>query len=689
MSRRPTRRFADTGSIPFVGSLHPKSRPSPLLSLGLVVGALLIIGYVYHGSGGRSAADAFSRLEGGTSCTAELHRALPVLKKAYGDNMRKVLHVGPDACSVVSKLLKEEDTEAWGIEPYDLDETDSNCKALVHKGIVRVADIKFPLPYRSKSFSLVVVSDAADYLSPRYLNKTLPELARVAADGLVILSGYPGQQKVKGAELSKFGRPAKLRSSSWWIRFFIQTSLEENEPVTKKFEQAAAKRPLKFLVIALIYKRLTCMRVEHSPIVEQPTNSEFDVRVSQNSLNLNIDSSRMAMEQQFDDLMIVDLRSLNSIVNNNDDVQGELDSDEPSQYESSDDDQSSGDDDDDNNDENVNGESTFVGVYTDNHSSIAIPYLDHTKESLEELSAGFVGDSLNRNMFVSLFCTLKRVSGDVKKWRPAGADRGFTFLKYNLTISYHRTNLLARYVYNCAFVDVMADNGLLTNVNFQVFKWSANANGGVLESLGYKEGYRVDVDVPEGTWADAPSFHDILIFNTGHWWWAPSKFDPVKSPMLFFEKGNPVVPPVSPDSGLDMVLKHMISYLNKRIRPRTTVFMRTQSPRHFEGGDWDQGGSCQRSQPLSSQEVEELFSLKNNGTNVEVRLVNQHLYRAFQGTRFHVLDVSHVSEFRADAHPSTAGGKKHDDCMHWCLPGLTDIWNDLFVAYLRNIEDRT
>lgn len=60
-------------------------------------------------------------------------------------------------------------------------------------------------------------------------------------------------------------------------------------------------------------------------------------------------------------------------------------------------------------------------------------------------SAGFVGDSLNRNMFVSLFCTLKRVSSEVKKWRPAGADRGFTFLRYNLTIAYHRTNLLARY----------------------------------------------------------------------------------------------------------------------------------------------------------------------------------------------------------------------------------------------------
>jgi len=33
------------------------------------------------------------------------------------------------------------------------------------------------------------VSDALDYLSPKYLNKTLPELVRVSADGVVIFSG--------------------------------------------------------------------------------------------------------------------------------------------------------------------------------------------------------------------------------------------------------------------------------------------------------------------------------------------------------------------------------------------------------------------------------------------------------------------------------------------------------------------
>ncbi|KAL0325292.1 UNVERIFIED_CONTAM: putative pectin methylesterase CGR2, partial [Sesamum radiatum] len=102
--------------------------------------------------------------------------------------MHRVLHVGPDTCSVISKLLREEETEAWGLEPYDIEDVDDTCKRLVRRGIVRVADIKFPLPYRAKSFPLVIISDALDYLSPKYLNRTIPELARISSDGLVIFT---------------------------------------------------------------------------------------------------------------------------------------------------------------------------------------------------------------------------------------------------------------------------------------------------------------------------------------------------------------------------------------------------------------------------------------------------------------------------------------------------------------------
>ncbi|XP_074564814.1 putative pectin methylesterase CGR2 [Curcuma longa] len=242
----PSRRVADSGSIPLVSSLHQKSRTSSLLPIGLVaVAAFLLIGYSLRGSGGFPGVNEAMSNGQGLSCSAEIIRAIPILKKAYGDSLRKVLHVGVDSCAVVSNLLKEKDTEAWGVEPFDLEDADSSCKSLVRKGFVRTADIKFPLPYRPKSFSLVVVSDSLDYLSLKYLNKTLPDIARVSSDGLVIFAGFPGQQRAKVSESAKFGKLAKLRSSSWWVRYFIQTGLEENEMAIKKFEQASSESSYK------------------------------------------------------------------------------------------------------------------------------------------------------------------------------------------------------------------------------------------------------------------------------------------------------------------------------------------------------------------------------------------------------------------------------------------------------------
>jgi len=51
MSRRPgnpARRLADGGSLPFAGSMHAKSRSSPLLSIGLVVVVIFIALCNFH-----------------------------------------------------------------------------------------------------------------------------------------------------------------------------------------------------------------------------------------------------------------------------------------------------------------------------------------------------------------------------------------------------------------------------------------------------------------------------------------------------------------------------------------------------------------------------------------------------------------------------------------------------------------
>ncbi|KAM7501788.1 hypothetical protein LguiB_000692 [Lonicera macranthoides] len=56
------------------------------------------------------------------------------------------------------------------------------------------------------------------------------------------------------------------------------------------------------------------------------------------------------------------------------------------------------------------------------------------------------------------------------------------------------------------------------------------------------------------------------------------------------------------------------------------------------------------------------------------------------------LDITMLSALRKDAHPSIYGSNwtpaqkanpdHYADCSHWCLPGLPDIWNQLFYAAL-------
>ncbi|KAL8492184.1 hypothetical protein ACS0TY_023714 [Phlomoides rotata] len=240
-SINPSRRIPESGAAPFLSTA--RSRAPSYRSIALIIlGALFVIGFFYRRQGTFGNPTALNRVEGDFSCTFEVEHAIPILKKAYGDSMHKVLHVGPDTCSIVSRLKREKEIEAFGIEPYDIEDADLSCKRLVRRGLVRVADIKFPLPYRAKSFSLVIVSDSLDYLSPKYLNKTLPELARVSSNGLVIFTGYPRHKKARAVDKAKYGRPAKLRSTTWWVRLFVQMSLEENEIPAKKFEHATEKR---------------------------------------------------------------------------------------------------------------------------------------------------------------------------------------------------------------------------------------------------------------------------------------------------------------------------------------------------------------------------------------------------------------------------------------------------------------
>lgn len=61
-----------------------------------------------------------------------------------------------------------------------------------------------------------------------------------------------------------------------------------------------------------------------------------------------------------------------------------------------------------------------------------------------------------------------------------------------------------------------------------------------------------------------------------------------------------------------------------------------------------------------------------------------------------VINITQMSEHRVDAHSSVytetqgkllteeqkADPLRYADCIHWCLPGVPDTWNQAFLAYL-------
>ncbi|OMO56086.1 PC-Esterase [Corchorus olitorius] len=107
--------------------------------------------------------------------------------------------------------------------------------------------------------------------------------------------------------------------------------------------------------------------------------------------------------------------------------------------------------------------------------------------------------------------------------------------------------------------------------------------------------------------------------------------------------------------------------------PRLKAFFRSNSPSHFRGGEWNTGGSCNNTIPLTQgSEV-----LQDESSDKDV-------VSAVKGTKVKILDITAISELRDEAHISISHSDFNgiNDCLHWCLPGVPDTWNELLIAQI-------
>ncbi|KAI3830738.1 hypothetical protein MKX03_017319 [Papaver bracteatum] len=104
------------------------------------------------------------------------------------------------------------------------------------------------------------------------------------------------------------------------------------------------------------------------------------------------------------------------------------------------------------------------------------------------------------------------------------------------------------------------------------------------------------------------------------------------------------------------------------------------------GGRWNTGGKCNL----------ETMPINNNKTYTDTSAskvkILENTFRKMK-TPVIYLNISKLSYYRADGHPSLyqkyfkttqerIAATPFQDCIHWCLPGVPDTWNELLYASL-------
>ncbi|KAF3448042.1 hypothetical protein FNV43_RR08750 [Rhamnella rubrinervis] len=266
----------------------------------------------------------------------------------------------------------------------------------------------------------------------------------------------------------------------------------------------------------------------------------------------------------------------------------------------------------------------------------------------------FVGDSLNRGQWISMVCLLQSViPADKRSMSPNAHLTIFKAEEYNATVEFLWAPLL---------VESNSDDPVNHRLDDRIIRPDS-----ILKHA--------------SQWEHA----DILVFNTYLWW----RQGPVK--LLWSSEENDICEELDGLGAMELAMGAWADKVAKMNPLKKQVFFVTMSPTHLWSREWEPGseGNCYNEKTPIDME-----GYWGSGSDLPTMRMVEKVFNKL-GSKVSVLNITQLSEYRKDGHPSIyrkfwealrpeqlSKPTTYSDCIHWCLPGVPDVWNEFLFHFL-------
>ncbi|KAJ6358397.1 hypothetical protein OIU76_000158 [Salix suchowensis] len=301
-------------------------------------------------------------------------------------------------------------------------------------------------------------------------------------------------------------------------------------------------------------------------------------------------------------------------------------------------------------------------------SQCNLPRFDAKKflELMRGKTIAFIGDSVARNQMESMLCLLWQVE--------APKNRG--------------NKKMQRYFFRSTSTMV-------------VRIWSSWLVHQTSEPIDFApEGVvKLHLDAPDEHFMEFIPNFDVIVLSSGHWFAKQSVYvlnnEIVGGQLWWPDKSRPMK--INNIEAFGISVETILTSIATHPNYTGLAILRSYSPDHYEGGAWNTGGSCTgKEKPLAPGEL-----VENGFTDImhkkQIAGFDRAIKKATDKSKLKLMDITEAFGYRHDGHPGPYrspdpnkltkrgpnGKPPPQDCLHWCMPGPVDTWNELVLEIIR------